>query len=91
MWFEIEGRAEINQDKIVLLATRIRLIREAYNLTQAEIAYRCGISPSAYGQIERKASNSTFETLEKIASAIGVSISFLVDINNPELIEKNKF
>lgn len=75
----------------MLLATRIRLIREAYNLTQAEIAYKCGISPSAYGQIERKASNSTFETLEKIASAIGVSISFLVDINNPELIEKNKF
>jgi transcriptional regulator with XRE-family HTH domain len=74
----------------MLLATRIRLIREAYNLTQAEIAYKSDISPSAYGQIERKASKARFETLEKIASSIGVSISFLVDINNPEFIEKNK-
>jgi transcriptional regulator with XRE-family HTH domain len=74
----------------MLLATRIIKVREAYNLTQAEIAYRCGISPSAYGQIERKANNSTFETLEKIALTIGVSVSFLVDLGNPEFIEKNK-
>lgn len=40
----------------MLLANRIRQIRESYNLTQYEVAYRCDISPSAYGQIERKAS-----------------------------------
>lgn len=36
------------------LANRIREIRELSKLTQAEVAYRIGISPSAYGQIERK-------------------------------------
>ena len=72
------------------LANRVRQIREAYGYTQAEVAYKCGMSPSAYGQIERKAGNSTFETLEKIAHAIGVSLPFLVDLCNIQYIEKNK-
>ncbi len=72
------------------LAKRIRAIREARNLSQAEVAYKIDISPSAYGQIERRAAKSTFETLEKIAKAIGVSVMFLVDIKNPEIVEKNK-
>lgn len=72
------------------LANRIRRIREASGFSQAEIAYRCGMSPSAYGQIERKASRSTFETLQKIADALGVSVSFLVDIGNENFQQKNK-
>ncbi|HEY9704189.1 MAG TPA: helix-turn-helix transcriptional regulator [Allocoleopsis sp.] len=72
------------------LGNRIRQIREAYELTQADVADKCEITPSAYGQIERKASNSTFETLQKIATAIGVSLPFLVDTANPNYIEKNK-
>ncbi len=75
----------------MLLGNRIRRIRETYNLTQSEIAYRCQISPSAYGQIERKANKASFETLQKIADALGVSVAFLVDINTEILIEeKNK-
>lgn len=70
------------------LATRLRNIREAYNLTQAEIAYKCDISPSAYGQIERKAESASYTTLHKIGTAIGISISFLMDIDNPDLLEK---
>lgn len=72
------------------LANRIRKIRESLNYSQAEIAYKCGISPSAYGQIERKAGKCTYETLEKIANALGVSVPFLVDINNNNFFEKNK-
>lgn len=72
------------------LAKRIRRIREEYNLTQAEIAYRCNISPSAYGQIEKKAINTKFQTLCKIANAIGVTVSFLVDIESNEYSQKNK-
>lgn len=72
------------------LANRIRKIREAYGFSQAKIAYKCEISPSAYGQIERKAIKSTFETLNKIAKAIGVSVKFLIDIENENFVEKNK-
>lgn len=72
------------------LSNRIRQVREALGYTQADIAYRCDISPSAYGQIERKAIKATVATLYKIAQAMNVSLSFLVDIQNEQLIEKNK-
>lgn len=73
------------------LATRIRAIRKNYNLTQAEVAFRCGISTSAYGQIERKADKCSFETLLKIANALEVTISFLIDLSNESFTEvKNK-
>lgn len=72
------------------LANRLRKIREINGFSQAEIAYRCEMTPSAYGQIERKASKSTFETLVKIAEALGVSVSFLVDIRSEEFKQKNK-
>jgi transcriptional regulator with XRE-family HTH domain len=65
------------------LAERIRNIREAHLLSQAEVADKCEMSPQAYSKIERLAGNSSFNTLSKIADAIGVSVSFLVDIHNP--------
>ena len=75
----------------MLLANRIRNIREACNLTQSEMASICNISPSAYGQIERKASKCNLETLQKIACALNVSLPFLIDIENCSLQEvKNK-
>lgn len=75
----------------MLLANRIRQIRESYNLTQSEVAFKCDISPSAYGQIERKANKCSMETLIKIANAMEVSLPFLVDIKSTIFIEeKNK-
>lgn len=72
------------------LAIRIRKIREAYKMTQADIAYKTNVSPQAYGKIERRASKTKFETLEKIAEAIGVSVPFLIDLKNKNYIqEKN--
>lgn len=72
------------------LSFRIRQIREALGYTQADFAYKCDMSPSAYGQIERRAIKATIATLYKIALAMDVSLAFLVDIQNEQLIEKNK-
>lgn len=47
------------------LANRIRKITESLHYSQVEIAYKCGISPSAYGQIERKVGKCIFETLRR--------------------------
>jgi transcriptional regulator with XRE-family HTH domain len=58
---------------------RIRKIREVSGLTQEEVASKCGMSASAYGQIERNASKSTYDTLLKIAKALNVTITFLID------------
>ena len=66
----------------MLLTKRIKKIRKLKKLSQAEVADRCDISTSAYGQIERKAGKCTIETLLKIANALGVSITYLVDIDN---------
>lgn len=65
------------------LANRIRQIRKIKKLTQADIAFKIDISPSAYGQIERKAENTKIETLIKIAKALEVELLYLLDIENP--------
>ena len=66
----------------MLLAKRIKKIRKMKNISQADVADRCDISTSAYGQIERRAGKCTFETLLKIANALEVSVAYLVDVNN---------
>lgn len=73
------------------LAIRIRKIRDAHKLTQEEAACRCNITPSAYGQIERRAGNASYETLCKVAKALDVPLLFLLDIENPNYTpQKNK-
>jgi transcriptional regulator with XRE-family HTH domain len=75
----------------MLLGERIRKIREVKGWTQADVAHRINISPSAYGQIERKAGQASYGTLCKIALALDVSVLFLIDIENDNYIpDKNK-
>ena len=70
------------------LANRIRKIRETYNLSQADVADKAAISAQAYGKIERRTSKTKFETLLKISEAIGVEITFLIDVKNPNHLEE---
>lgn len=56
-------------------------------LTQEQVAQKCGISASAYGQIERNAHQSSYETLKRVADALSVNIVFLLDIDNDKFIE----
>lgn len=62
------------------LASRIRSIRQTRKLTQKDVAQKCGISASAYGQIERNPIKSSYETLHKIAESIGVELLYLLAI-----------
>ena len=71
------------------LSDRIKRVREANNLTQEEVAFKLNISASAYGQIERKASASSYNTLCKIANALDIPILFLLDVESLEFL-KNK-
>ena len=73
------------------LAIRIRKIRDSNKLTQEELACRCNMSPSAYGQIERRAGNASYDTLYKVAKALYVTVLFLLDFENPNYVfNKNK-
>jgi len=72
------------------LAKRIKLIRKAANLTQLEMAEKLGVSQPSYSEMETKAGNCAFYTLQKVAEALSVSVPFLVDVKNTEYKEKPK-
>jgi transcriptional regulator with XRE-family HTH domain len=74
----------------MILGARIRMIREASGLTQADVAFEIGVSASAYSQMERKAGNCSYYTLCKIAQSLKVSVPFLLDIDNPEIMIPKK-
>lgn len=65
------------------LANRIRTIRNMKGMKQLDIAENIGVTQATYSSYERKASNCSFYTLQKIAKALDVSVAFLVDIDNP--------
>lgn len=61
------------------LANNLRLLRERRGLSQDELAYMCNLHRTYIGGIERCERNITISTLEKIASALDVDGSHLID------------
>lgn len=60
------------------VAEHIRAIRKARKLTQEELAFRSGLTPSYISLIERKKQSISLKSLEKIAEALGVSTNKLL-------------
>jgi transcriptional regulator with XRE-family HTH domain len=71
----------------MLLAKRIKSIREHKGFTQKQVAESIGIEQATYSGYEREAGNLKFNTIVKIANALNCSISFLVDINTVSVDE----
>lgn len=65
---------------IEAIGENIRLLRLKCGLSQEQLALNAGINTSYIGQIERGEKNPTIKTLDKISSALGVS---LLDILSP--------
>ena len=61
------------------LGQRIRNYRTAKGLSQEKLAELSGCHPTYIGQIERGEKNATLESIEKIASALDVSLSKLFE------------
>jgi transcriptional regulator with XRE-family HTH domain len=59
------------------LGNTIRELRQQHGLTIAEIADRAGISRGMLSKIENAQTSTSLETLEKLANALGVSLSTL--------------
>jgi transcriptional regulator with XRE-family HTH domain len=72
------------------LAKRIKSIRKAANLTQGQVSAKLGITQPSYSELETKAGNCAFYTLQKVATALNVSVPFLVDLKSKEFKEKSK-
>ena len=61
------------------IGNRIRNYRTARGLSQERLAELAGCHPTYVGQIERGEKNATLESVERIASALGVSLSGLFE------------
>lgn len=64
------------------IGTRIRELRRAQGLGQAEASAAAGILPGAWSLIETNKRQATLRTLEGIAAALGVTLAYMVDPDN---------
>lgn len=54
------------------LAKRLKLLREKQQLSQSELARRCGIDHGAFSRIESGSNEPTWRTLKSIANGLGI-------------------
>lgn len=77
------------------LGHKLKMLREGYGMTQAELARKAGVTAGLIGQIEHAKVHPSLKTLEKLALATGVSpcyfvlepgaVDQLIRMMNPEL------
>ena len=61
------------------IGQRIRNYRTQQKLSQEKLAELSGCHPTYIGQLERGEKNATIESIERIASALGISLSKLFE------------
>lgn len=66
-------------DLLQLLGKRIHDLRAARKWSQEEFAHVSGFHRTYVGQIERGEKNMSFDNLAKVADALGVTMSALLD------------
>lgn len=67
------------------LGHKLRMLREEYGMTQAQLARLAGVTAGLIGQVEQGKVQPSLKTLEKLAQAMGVSpCYFIMDPGAPE-------
>jgi len=69
-------------DSLKELGKRIRILRRLSDITQAELAERCGLSVNFIALLERGRSAPSFETIERLAVALRVPMAELFEFRN---------
>ena len=57
----------------------LKQIRISQQLSQQELAHRAGVGQSTIHYIETGVKSPTFKVIEKLATALGVSVAELID------------
>ena len=70
------------------ICQRVREIRKAAKLTQAQFAELIDISEDSIGKIERGVSIPTIETLDKIARGLRIPLKDLVDCESKKPLNR---
>jgi transcriptional regulator with XRE-family HTH domain len=68
---------------------KIKLVRQAKGLTQEDVAEKLGLSPNAYGDIERGDSDPKLSKLQKIADILEMDLSDLFDLSDKAVLNIN--
>lgn len=63
--------------------TRFKTFRISRGLTQADMAQKLGVTPSAYAMYERGEREPSMETIISISNILQVDINVLLGIKNP--------
>lgn len=69
---------------------RIRYFRNMQKLSQEELALAAEINPAYIGHIERGLKCPTVATLNKICTALGISLSELLDFEPNKKVEESE-
>ena len=64
----------------------VRGLRTQMGLSQDELAFRCGLTTPMISYIENGTRNASFETLEKLAHGLGVTMSELFDYDEDKVV-----
>jgi len=72
-----------SMDINLLIARRVRELRDAHKLSLDALAARSGVSRSNISLIERGESSPTAAVLDKLASALGVALAALFEDKRP--------
>ncbi len=64
-----------------IIGSRIKQLRKAKNMTQADLAEKSGVEPSNISHIERAATKLSLPTLIRISNALGCTLDELVYSN----------
>lgn len=70
------------KDISVKIGMRIRHLRNMKELSQEKLALEAGLNPAFLGHIERGLKCPTIDTLSKIATALNISLSELVNVDS---------
>jgi transcriptional regulator with XRE-family HTH domain len=68
---------------------KIRLIRETKGLTQEQVAEKLGVSPTAYGDIERGDNDPKLSKLQKICEILEIPLADLIDLSDKGTLNIN--
>lgn len=68
---------------------KIKLVRQTKGFTQEDIAEQLGMSPNAYSDIERGASDVKLSKLKKISEILGINLAELLDANDKTILNVN--
>jgi transcriptional regulator with XRE-family HTH domain len=63
----------------MLTGAKLRAIRAIRNMTQAQLALKSGVSPTAIAEYEKDKRDLRSDTIRKLCDALGVQVTYTVN------------